>query len=97
MHCFLFQHEFKKLRNSILASDGIKKDITYESEHIFWSHWVAAHQWDQEKHCIKIYHKLTKEHIHLDGPAKMRNHLANDVLNKDMLHLMQVICCLSML
>jgi hypothetical protein len=38
---------------------------------------------------MKIYYRLTREHLYLDGPAKMRNHLANEVLDKNMLHLMQ--------
>jgi hypothetical protein len=96
-----FQHEFKKLRNSLLSSDLIKKTITYDSDQILWQHWIDAFKWDQDSHCIKIYHHLTKDHIFLDGPAKMRNHLANEVLDKNMLHLMQVneitYKCLSLL
>jgi hypothetical protein len=84
------QHEFKKIRNSLLSSDLEKKHITYGSDSILWSHFRDAYKWDQDSHCVKVYHKLTKEHIFLDGPAKMRNHLAFGVLDKNMLHLMQV-------
>ena len=37
-----------------------------------------------------IHHKLSQDHIFLTNESKMRNHLAEDVLDKEMLHLMQV-------
>ena len=46
--------------------------------------------WDIESNAIKINHRVTKEHLELDSSAKMRNKLAKEVLDKDMLHLMEV-------
>ena len=40
-------------------------------------------------HCSKLHRKLTSEHIYPDTQMKMRNHLAEQVLNKDMLYLMK--------
>lgn len=57
---------------------------------ILWQHWVDAYEWDIANHCIKIYKNLCQDHFTLDGPEKMKNNLAFDVLNKDMLHLMKV-------
>jgi hypothetical protein len=37
-----------------------------------------------------IHHKLSQEHIFLTNESKMRNHLAEDDMDKEMLHLMQV-------
>ena len=38
---------------------------------------------------FRIHRRLTKEHIYLTSESKMRNHLANEVLNTDMLYLMK--------
>ena len=72
------------------ASDGVKKTIIRGNGVILWQHWVDAYEWDQANHCIKVVHNLRAEHFTLDGPSKMRNHLAFEVLNQDMLHLMKV-------
>ena len=40
--------------------------------------------------CSRIYIKLTKEHIEPTGANKIRNKLAEDVLSKSMLYLMQI-------
>jgi len=37
---------------------------------------------------MRVHQKLTNEHIFLSKTSKMRNHLAEEVLNKDMLNLM---------
>jgi hypothetical protein len=44
--------------------------------------------WDQQN-ALQIHRKLTKEHFNLDSQMKMRNHLAEEVLNIDMLHAMK--------
>jgi hypothetical protein len=46
--------------------------------------------WDIASHPFPVHHKLTQEHIFLTPEAKMRNHLAEDILNSDMLHLMEL-------
>ena len=40
---------------------------------------------------IRVYHKLTNDHLYPSDAAVIRNHLAVEVLNADMLNLMEVI------
>ena len=46
---------------------------------------------------LKRHQKLTPAHFELSPWLLMRNHLATDVLNKDMLRLMQVIKIFNLL
>ena len=39
---------------------------------------------------MSLHHKLTVDHFNLDPASKMRNHLAEDVLDRNMLALMKV-------
>lgn len=39
---------------------------------------------------MSLHHKLTADHFELNPASKMRNHLAEDVLDKNMLELMEV-------
>ena len=91
-HCQDYSHNMKKLRNSIYSS-GIhthsKRHIHKNGIPIVWDHWVNAYKWDQESNSRQVYHKLTSSHLHPDSGEKMRNHLAEDVLNEDMLNLMK--------
>ena len=57
---------------------------------IIWDHFVKAYEWDVNTNPVRIHYKLTDEHLHPDNASKMRNHLAKEILNKDMLYLMQV-------
>jgi len=55
---------------------------------IQWSTWVDAYVWDSSNP-VAIHRKLTSGHvIELNNADKMRNHLAEDVLNEEMLQLM---------
>ena len=54
---------------------------------IQWEIRMNAHKWDQQN-ALQLHRKLTTEHIFLTQQGKMRNHLAEEVLNKDMLNLM---------
>lgn len=89
MHRLFLQHQLKKIRNSILSSDGKKKTIIRNGTEILWQHWLDAFNWNKSLRGVKVNHRLREEHFQLDGPAKMRNKLAVEVLNKDMLHLMK--------
>ena len=51
---------------------------------------MEAYNFDQNNTSIHIHEKLTEQHFHLDPADKMRNHLAEDVLDKRMLYLVQV-------
>jgi len=39
---------------------------------------------------MSLHHKLTVDHFQLDPVSKMRNHLVEDVLDRNMLALMKV-------
>ena len=54
---------------------------------IVWEHWVDAVAWDRLK-SRKIHQKITEAHMNPSSSEKMRNHLAEEVLNNDMLYLM---------
>lgn len=64
--------------------------LTVGGKRILWSQLVEAYNFDQSSTSIHIHEKLTEQHFHLDPADKMRNHLAEDVLDKRMLYLMQV-------
>lgn len=59
-------------------------------QHIEGQHFKKAYEWDQHNSTLKIHEKLREEHFSLGYANKMRNHLACDVLNKNMLFLMKV-------
>ncbi|KAK3746723.1 hypothetical protein QZH41_018762, partial [Actinostola sp. cb2023] len=84
------KHNIKKIRNNILKSNSTMKPrcLTVGNKKILWSQLLAAYNYDQEQTSIHIHEKLTEQHFHLDPAAKMRNHLAEDVLDKKMLYLM---------
>ena len=88
-----FSHAMKKLRNNILKSGIHPKStrlLTLPSSYtIQWKMFVDFFEWDQQN-ALKLHRKLTYEHFHLDSQLKMRNHLAEEVLNSDMLHAMTV-------
>ncbi|XP_071174117.1 uncharacterized protein [Mytilus edulis] len=85
-------HVIKKVRNNILKSGTeahCKRHLVCGEKYIEWSHFKQAYLWDISSHVFPVYHKLTQEHFFLTSEAKMRNYLAEDVLNCDMLHLME--------
>lgn len=45
---------------------------------------------DQGEFSLSLHEKLTMDHFELDPASKMRNHLAEDVLDRNMLNLMKV-------
>lgn len=51
--------------------------------YILWNHFYNLHN------PLPAHHKLTPEHFELTSETKMRNKFADDVLRKEMLHLMQ--------
>lgn len=57
---------------------------------ITWQQPQDAYMWDQESCSLPLHERLTNQHFELDPALKMRNHLAEDVLNDKMLFLMQV-------
>ncbi|CAC5382466.1 unnamed protein product [Mytilus coruscus] len=87
-----FSHNMKKLRNAVLSS-GINKfhtrTLTRNGLTIVWEQCINAAKWDEEKNSRRVHYKLTSSHLHPDSAEKIRNHLAEEVLNEDMLHLMK--------
>ena len=85
------QHNIKKLRNNIEKSSARgKRYLTKDGKQILWSHWEEAYLWDQNSNSLPIHERLKEDHFHLTPSSRMRNALAEDVLDKRMLFLMQV-------
>ena len=86
------KHVMKKIRNSVLSSrcDGKgPRQLLLKGKHIFWEHFQAAYEFNNGSD-LRLYRKLSKEHVNVNSAGKMRNHLAINVLNKDMLNLMHI-------
>lgn len=87
-----FSHVVKKIRNSLYAS-GLQphhtKEIITPLGPIHWKHFTEAYQWDKETHYLRLHRKLTREHFVLNTNLKMRNHLAEQVLDGDMAYLLE--------
>ena len=84
-------HLLKKIRNGILSSgfkDFHTRILTLNGKVIVWEMWVNAYFWDRNNP-FPIHRKLTDEHLFPNNAQKMRNKLAFDVLDQEMLHLMQ--------
>lgn len=52
---------------------------------IHWQMFVDFFYWDQQN-ALQLHRKLTNEHIYPDNQLKMRNYLAEDMLNSTMLN-----------
>ena len=93
VHCQDYSHIMKKIRNSVLHS-GNKKGvhtrlIKKNGNEIAWEQWEEAVKWDRSVNSRPIHYKITDEHINPDGPQKMRNQLAEEMLDNQMLFLMK--------
>lgn len=90
---FLIQdikYVLKKTCNSVSASSTNSKIrcLVLNDLPIFWDYWVQAYHYNSS-FGLRIHPKLTKEHVYLTNASKMRNKLANQVLDSDMHHLME--------
>jgi hypothetical protein len=93
--CFIqdIMHVLKKIRNNLESSKIENKTSTgrylvHSGKCITWDHWEACYRFNFQSG-FSIHRKLTEEHINLTPATKMRNNLAIEVLNKDMLYLMR--------
>ena len=77
------------MRNSLYTSGTRKRHIRSSTGIIIWDHWFRLYRWSSEK-TISIARKLTQDHIQPNGQLKMRNALAEQVLDKDLLNAMLV-------
>ena len=59
-------------------------------KNITWQLMKDAYNWDQSSFSLPLHEKLTPLHLELDPAARMKNHLAEDLLDRKMLFLMQV-------
>lgn len=85
-----FSHVVKKVKNNISKSGKeahCKRHLKLADQFIEWKHFTSAYLWDISSHPFPIHHKLSQEHLFLTSEAKMRNHLAEEVLNADKLHI----------
>ena len=88
-----FKHNFKKIRNNIEKSSshaGSTRCLAKDGKNIYWVRWKDAYLWDQKTNSCPIHENLKEEHFLLNPSSRMRNGLAEDVLNKKMLYLMKV-------
>ena len=88
-----FQHNLKKIRNNLMKSGNRPYHtqlLKMKGNTIIWDHWVSAFRWDIKQHSLPVHYRLTEKHIFPTTQEKMRNALAEDCLDKEMLHLMQV-------
>lgn len=86
-------HTIKKIRNNVSKSGddpSCKGRLKFNDSFIEWNHFKQAYIWDISTNPFPVHHKLSQEHIYLTPDNKMRNHLAEQVLNEDMLHLMKL-------
>ena len=88
------KHCFKKVRNGIESSkmenQSSKKGrfLKLDGQPIVWDHFEGAFNFNSQSG-LRIHRHLTKEHITLTPSNKMRNNLATQVLDKEMLYLMK--------
>ena len=61
-----------------------------KGKNVTWQYFKDAFNWDQKSFSLPLHEKLTGQHFNHDPASKMRNHLAEDVLDDKMLFLMQV-------
>jgi hypothetical protein len=88
-----YSHVIKKIRNNISKSGtetNCKRYLKLGDHFIEWSHFRQAYLWDISTHPFPVHHQLSQDHIYLTSEAKMRNHLAEQILNEEMLHLMKL-------
>jgi len=79
MYLFCFKNSNSMISHKLQLPNGCN---------IKWTMWVDAYVWDTTNP-VAIHRKLTSQHvIDLNSANKMRNHLAEEVLNADMLQLM---------
>ncbi|KAJ8045597.1 Spectrin beta chain, non-erythrocytic 1 [Holothuria leucospilota] len=91
--CQDFSHNVKKIRNGIMKSGYNNtihtRKLNYQNKEILWQHWINATKWDRDTNSRLIHHKITNAHIFPNQSEKMRNHLAEEMLDEDALYLMK--------
>ena len=91
----MMQHNFKKkTRNNLEHSrTSSKKPLMLNGKHILWDQLYEIYQHDQTVNPVPIYmYKQIPywQSLQIDILLKMRNHLADQVLNNEMLSIAEV-------
>ena len=87
------KHALKKIRNSIESSrlenlESGTRCLKYNDKYILWEHFEGAYHFNK-RDGFRLNKHLTKDHIELTSSSKMRNNLALQVMDIDMLNLMK--------
>ena len=61
----------------------------YNGEPIIWRQWTDAVHSDRNNNSRLIHFRITQEQLYPNSSQKMRNHLAEEMLNHEMLYLMK--------
>ena len=93
-YLIFIQPHINKNRNNIEKSNesGKPRCLNISGKNLVWQQFQDAFEWDQESISISRHEKLSRLHFELDPASKMRNCLAEDVLDEKMSFLMQVKC-----
>jgi hypothetical protein len=90
-----YSHVVKKVHNSILSSGsgpGNTRHLQVYHDNgyipIVWQQWIDAVQWDRRTNARLVHHRISDSHLCPTSDEKMRNLLAEDMLDKEMLNLM---------
>ena len=85
-----FSHVVKKIRNNISKSgcqEKATRNLVLDSGNLVqWQMFIDCYHWDKNNK-FQLHNRLTNEHVFLTNQSKMRNHLAEDVLDSEMLNL----------
>ena len=87
------KHLHKKIRNNILNSGnhtGSTRLLIWNGCTITWGLFIKAYEWDKKSHAFPVYYSLSDEHLYPNSSDKMRNYLAEDMLNAESLNLLKV-------
>ena len=85
-------HNIKKLRNNLInsgMSSYHSKKLSKNGRYIYWCHFKNAIEWDRTTNSRPLHNRVTNVHLNPTNSEKMRNHLAEEMLNYDMLNVMK--------
>ncbi|XP_070556446.1 uncharacterized protein [Ptychodera flava] len=84
------KHNIKKIRNNLEKSREPGNNTLYIcGQKVLWKYWFNVYTADQTSNSLVVHERLTEDHFQLTARSKMRNHLAEDVLDKKMLFAFQ--------
>lgn len=81
------KHNIKKIWNNTEKSNqkGELPCLKLQGKTITWNQFKNAFNWDQESFSLPLHEQLTVQRFELDPASKMRNKLAEVVLDSKML------------